>query len=128
MDEFYLFTRALSADEIATLATIDGGGEPLTGDYNGNDTVEQADLDLVLLNWGDTLADPAAIGWVNDLPDGSIDQAELDKVLLNWGNMPMMAAATSVPEPATWVLASALTLTLLLVKTAKRTAQRNGRN
>ena len=96
--------RRLETPPGATLATIDGGGELLTGDYNGNDAVEQADLDLVLLNWGDTLADPADIGWVNDLPDGAIDQAELDKVLLNWGNMPMMGAAASVPEPATWAL------------------------
>jgi hypothetical protein len=100
---------------VTARAVLDVPAE-LIGDYNGNETVEQADLDLVLLNWGDTLADPTSIGWVNDLPDGAIDQAELDKVLLNWGNMPMMAAAASVPEPATWILASAMTLTLLVVK------------
>jgi hypothetical protein len=70
------------------------------GDYNSNGTVEQADLDLVLLNWGQAGV-PA--GWTNDLPDGNIDQAELDGVLLNWGasNTGDVAA---VPEPNTLVL------------------------
>jgi hypothetical protein len=92
----------------------------LNGDYNGNDTVEQADLDLVLLNWGDTLADPAAIGWVNDLPDGAIDQAELDNVLLNWGNMPMMGSAASVPEPAAWALGLLASAAMLLMHRTQR--------
>jgi hypothetical protein len=82
--------------------------EPLPGDYNGNGTVEQADLDLVLLNWG-ALGDPPPTGWVNDLPMGSIDQAELDGVLLNWGNVlaaaPAPVATAGVPEPAGLLLA-----------------------
>jgi hypothetical protein len=69
---------------------------------NANGTVEQADLDLVLLNWGSELAEAAAVGWTNDLPMGSIDQGELDKVLLNWGQSSSVGAA-SVPEPATWL-------------------------
>jgi hypothetical protein len=76
----------------------------LTGDYNGNGTVEQADLDLVLLNWGQTLTSPAEIGWVRDLPEGSIDQAELDGVLLNWGNAAIIGPAAGVPEPSTLTL------------------------
>jgi hypothetical protein len=83
----------------------------LVGDYNGNGTVEQADLDLVLLNWGDTLADPAGIGWVNDLPSGPVDQEELDDVLLNWGSGAAQAVgAAAVPEPQSWVLAVTLML------------------
>jgi hypothetical protein len=77
----------------------------IMGDYNGNGTVEQADLDLVLLNWG-TSGVPG--GWTNDLPDGNIDQAELDGVLLNWGNMAALGSDASVPEPSTLLLAMLL--------------------
>jgi hypothetical protein len=75
----------------------------LTGDYNANGVVEQADLDLVLLNWGDELIDPAAAGWANDLPSGAIDQKELDSVLLHWGSGDAVAAA-GVPEPSSLLL------------------------
>jgi hypothetical protein len=81
---------------------IGGGGIP--GDYNGNGTVEQADLDLVLLNWGTALDQP----WV----DGNVDQAELDGVLLNWGNTAALGSAAGVPEPST------LALVLLVVSAA----------
>lgn len=57
----------------------------IEGDYSANGRVEQADLDLVLLNWG-APTPPIPVGWVNDLPLGLVDQQELDKVLLNWGN------------------------------------------
>jgi uncharacterized membrane protein len=70
----------------------------LPGDYNASGQVEQADLDLVLLNWGQSGV-PA--GWMNSLPDGAIDQAELDGVLLNWGNAAGRTAASAVPEPST---------------------------
>jgi hypothetical protein len=81
---------------------IAGGGE-LAGDYNGGGRVEQADLDLVLLNWGQELANPGAIGWFSNQPSGAVDQEELDAVLLNWGNAAAGATvAAAVPEPATW--------------------------
>jgi hypothetical protein len=73
------------------------------GDYNGNGQVEQADLDLVLLNWGATLPDPIVFGWSNDLPSGAIDQEELDGVLLKWGNSAALGTE-SVPEPAALAL------------------------
>lgn len=79
-------------------------GQTLEGDYNSNGLVEQADLDLVLLHWGETATPPPG-GWVNDLPSGVIDQDELDGVLLNWGNQPPpLAAADSIPEPYTFLL------------------------
>lgn len=73
------------------------------GDYNGNGRVEQGDLDLVLLNWGqDAGAVPES--WVHDLPSGTIDQEELDLVLINWGNTSSIGAAAAVPEPETWLI------------------------
>jgi hypothetical protein len=74
------------------------GDDVLTGDYNGNLQVEQADLDLVLLNWGNEGRTP--IGWINDLPDNLIDQNELDRVLLNWGDTAagLAPGASGVPE------------------------------
>jgi hypothetical protein len=89
---------------------------PLAGDYNGNGTVEQADLDLVLLNWGKDGAVPPT-GWTNDLPSGAIDQSELDGVLLGWGKSTAAAGlAAAVPEPNT----AAMALILLLLGTGKR--------
>ncbi len=72
----------------------------VAGDYNGNGQVEQADLDLVLQNWG-APAESIPVGWAEQRPsDGIVDQTELDAVLQNWG---MVAAPVnrpaSVPEP-----------------------------
>jgi hypothetical protein len=103
-----MFEFTLSSGE-TMLGVVDYGAIPvgpggIPGDYNGNGTVEQADLDLVLLNWG---AGGVPGGWVNDLPEGNIDQAELDGVLLNWGNMAAagLGSAAGVPEPASWLIA-----------------------
>jgi hypothetical protein len=100
---YFTVTGELGMDDY-TLTFAPGPGG-VTGDYNGNGTVEQADLDLVLLNWGGDGSTPPA-AWVNDLPDGTIDQAELDGVLLNWGNAGAGLSAASVPEPAAWLLGS----------------------
>jgi hypothetical protein len=76
----------------------------LSGDYNGDGTVEQADLDLVLANWGQELINPTASGWQSNLPTGPIDQHELDKVLLGWGSTAAPASAAAISEPTTLVL------------------------
>lgn len=60
------------------------GRSGVQGDYTGNGIADQADLDLVLLNWGDP-GDPPPAGWINHLPTGPIDQGELDGILLGWG-------------------------------------------
>jgi hypothetical protein len=93
--------------------------EELPGDYNDSGVVEQADLDLVLLNWGGP-SDPPPAGWAQDLPMGTIDQAELDGVLLNWGNTSAPPGSTSLaptsnatlPEPSTLLLTGAGLLVL----------------
>jgi hypothetical protein len=95
----------------------------LTGDYNDSGGVEQADLDLVLLNWGKSLADPSESGWINDIPTGQIDQGELDKVLLNWGDTQAALSAPPVPEPATWALSIAACLVLAAADRVRRRAK-----
>ena len=70
------------------------------GDFNGDGLVSQADLDLVLLNWGrDTQAVGVPEGWQRQLPTGVIGQGQLDTVLLNWGAGEGPATLT-IPEPA----------------------------
>ena len=74
---------------------------PEPPDYNGNGSVEQGDLDLVLLNWR-TPAMMVPSSWTNVRPFGRVDQDELDAVLLHWGEGTPIAAASSVariPEP-----------------------------
>ncbi len=102
----------------AYMAILDPRQDVLRGDYNASGVVEQADLDLVLLNWGEDVTTPPA-GWTADLPSGIVDQAELDGVLLNWGARAAAAAVTAVPEPATAVLL-ALGLAILLTTTHAR--------
>jgi hypothetical protein len=100
LSDVRLFDHALSSSEIAELSGTGGGG--ITGDYNNNGQVEQGDLDLVLLNWGQANVPEE---WTNNLPEGNIDQAELDGVLLNWGNSGQVAAtAGAVPEPGALLL------------------------
>jgi hypothetical protein len=99
--------------------SVDLASSPgIDGDYNNNGTVEQADLDLVLLNWGAT-AEPPPDGWVNNLPVGSIDQAELDGVLLNWGNM-LAGSSAAVPEPNTTALVAIILGTILIYAMRRR--------
>jgi hypothetical protein len=88
------------------------------GDYNGNGTVEQGDLDLVLLNWG-AIAHPGMLtrmGWTNDFATRpTVDQDDLDRVLLNWGEevaVPPLQSA-GVPEPTAGMLCAVLLVFLL---------------
>jgi hypothetical protein len=68
--------------------------EPLPGDYNGNGLVEQADLDLVLGNWG-RAADAVSQTWIRQPPAGIVDQDELDAVLSNWGRQAAPASTSA---------------------------------
>jgi hypothetical protein len=90
----------------------------LQGDFNGNGSVEQGDLDLVLLNWGEDAMTPPE-GWTSDLPGGTIDQEELDRVLLGWGDVavfPSSQGAQGVPEPASMAMLAACLIGGILCK------------
>lgn len=93
MDDFSLYLPA-----IETL---------VPGDYDGDGTVGQSDLDLVLLNWG--AAPP--LEWIHGAPTGIVGQAELDGVLLNWGARTGEAVVT--PEPMSLALLAIGGLALL---------------
>ena len=83
---------------------------PAEADYDGDGTVGQDDLNLVLLNWGQSAQDPPA-GWVNALPSGDIGQSQLNPVLLNWGAS-VEPEPSAVPEPALGLLGLAGVLLL----------------
>jgi len=82
----------------------------IDGDYNGDGFVSQADLDLVLLNWGDATL---PVGWAaaDQFDNVQVSQNELDGVLLNWGDG-TPPAVTAVPEPASIALLAGLPLLL----------------
>ncbi|MEM9754072.1 MAG: choice-of-anchor K domain-containing protein [Planctomycetota bacterium] len=80
---------------------------PLIGDFNASGSVEQADLDLVLTNWGGTRSFEDDVT-VFSTPN--VDQEELDIVLTNWGSSvsPSFAANPNlVPEPGIFGLLGA---------------------
>ena len=111
-------TRVSSFQEFITMAT-DGQATFINsslypGDYDASGMVEQADLELVLMNWGNDLFNPYAAGWINDIPVGSVDQDELDAVLLDWGNSVRALGIGSVPEPGTAIMVT-IALTVLLI-------------
>jgi len=98
-------TAAYAPDNI-NLDAIDVGVGSIPGDYDASGQVAQGDLDLVLGIWGQTVP-PVPAAWVNQVPSNGtqIGQTELDGVLLNWGNTSLAgSAASSVPEPGTFVL------------------------
>ena len=79
----------------ANIGTVAGF---LDGDYNGDGFVSQADLDLVLLNWGDATT-PAEWLAIDQFDGDLVSQNELDGVLLNWGDG--TPPALTIPAPST---------------------------
>jgi uncharacterized membrane protein len=89
----------------------------LPGDYSGNGIVEQADLDLVLFNWGKLVVGAGELpGWRRELPFlGRVDQDELDRVLVNWGkSLETSGRGAIVPEPCAGILCMIGTLITLV--------------
>ncbi|MEM8783548.1 MAG: cyanophycinase [Planctomycetota bacterium] len=116
--DFTTFTAPPGVGRAYSYDVINGDlreGEPITaapdlpGDYNASGLVEQADLNLVLNNWG--LARGAwadATGFLTE----AVDQEELNRVLNNWGGASAPSFSSGLlPEPTA---AAALTGLLVL--------------
>ena len=89
--------------------------DALIGDFSSDQFVAQADLDLVLLNFGsEELPENfnAANTTVGEF-DGLISQNELDDVLLNFGDSAAASAVSAVPEPTTAALLGLAGVSLL---------------
>ncbi|MEM8782377.1 MAG: hypothetical protein AAGE65_05905 [Planctomycetota bacterium] len=100
-DQFLVDTVTNGLGEIIGLELL----TVIRGDSNGDGEVSQADLDNVLLNWGDTVT--AGLSGSGDLTgDGFVNQGDLDLVLLNWGSTASSSSGGSaVPEPGGAALA-----------------------
>ncbi|MEM9752763.1 MAG: glycoside hydrolase family 16 protein [Planctomycetota bacterium] len=89
--------------DAATLTLTEPGQTPaLAGDFNDNGQVEQADLNLVLNNWGRSAGPIPPEGWNNTQGlTGLVDQDELNAVLNNWGSAASPdLQGFAIPEPA----------------------------
>ncbi|MEM1446860.1 MAG: PEP-CTERM sorting domain-containing protein [Planctomycetota bacterium] len=81
----------------------------LLGDFNGNGSVEQNDLNLVLSNWGQTrtFEDPGGTVFSTAI----VDQEELNLVLGEWGSTSAPSfEGFSVPEPGALAVLGGLAL------------------
>jgi hypothetical protein len=78
-----------------TLLVVEAAG--IVGDYNDDDLVGQADLNLVLQNWGDArLYEPNGDPFTSSF----VGQDDLNRVLQHWGaTTPAEIGGLAVPEP-----------------------------
>ncbi|MCA9103661.1 MAG: PEP-CTERM sorting domain-containing protein [Planctomycetales bacterium] len=108
MDEAYVFNRALTAEEIGTLALLNTPGLP--GDGNGDGWVDGLDYLLWAGNFGSNPGVGTGPGNGDYNDDGSVDGLDY---LLWAGNFGNHASGTAVPEPGTFALCG-LGLSMLL--------------
>ena len=92
----YIATKEHAELDAPILTDVVGGD--CLGDLDGDGVVGQADLDLVLGNWGQTV--PPADVRADPNGDLFVGQADLDTVLGDWG----CGFTAPVPEPATLAL------------------------
>ncbi|MEO1497218.1 MAG: PEP-CTERM sorting domain-containing protein [Planctomycetota bacterium] len=77
-----------------------GGEEPILGDFNNDGAVDNADLNLLLNNWG---SETVPAEWINSFTaNPGVNNDELNALLNTWGQGIM----TAVPEPTSLVLVS----------------------
>lgn len=74
----------------------------LAGDFNGSGAVGDADLTLLLSNWG-AVVPPVPVGWTGTQPTApGVGDDELTGLLSTWGQS--SSSAVSIPEPTAAVL------------------------
>ena len=100
----------------------------LPGDFNGDNTVDAGDLNLVLFGWnGSPDGD-----WVNWIPTTSIGPAQLNDVLFNWGSTSLIGASSigassigAVPEPSGLAMAMTKLATLAFCRRYLKSTHRS---
>ena len=70
----------IDGDQFATIDTQGGGGDPCTGDFNGDGVVNGADFGLMLAVWGDCSGCPEDLNG-----DGVVNGADVGLILAVWG-------------------------------------------
>lgn len=72
------------------------------GDFNSSGSVGDADLTLLLSNWGATVP-PTPVGWTSNAPTApNVGDNELTALLSTWGTS--ASSSVSIPEPTAAVL------------------------
>ena len=117
-DDYYIFTRALSPEEIeeCLFALVDCTGEttPWPGDANGDRHTDVADLNIIGTNWqmsGKTREQGDLNG------DGDVNVSDLNILGVNWQTWdPEAPMPAAVPEPSSVALLLAGLLGLFTVR------------
>jgi hypothetical protein len=92
---------------------LTGSNPFLPGDFDGNGSIGNGDLTLMLDNWGETVPPPPA-GWIGDQPTApGVGNDELTLMLDGWGDsFEVINNAAAVPEPTTLLAAISLLIGL----------------
>jgi hypothetical protein len=108
-------TGATGFDNILLMLVDEQPPMFIAGDFDGNNSVGNSDLTLLLNNWGEPVP-PIPAGWVGAEPTAdAIGNDELTALLNTWGDTQgsgAALAAAGVPEPASVLLLAAAALVL----------------
>ncbi len=103
-------------DFFASFSGLDVATTNIPGDVNNDGYVDIFDVNLVSAHWSES-------GPVADANlDGTVDIFDINLISANWSPAPAAAAASSVPEPSSLVLATLCGLTGLCAMLRRRSA------
>ena len=111
MDEFYLYNRALTPEEIGVLSGLTKVAEtPLDGDANLDRIVDDKDASILGANW---MVATGATWFMGDFNgDGAVNDKDAAIMAAHYGQS--LPDPTSVPEPSTIALLLAAMASLLV--------------